>query len=346
MSFAVAHAHGSWSTTTGPTDCSAARHVLGLSAEIASSSERPGGWPMAEDSPAQPLPRRVSASDRHVPGGKQAPRAGPVRPVRQAVLSEDALRHMRNALDSVKAEAPPEMHALRAGGSASLPRRVPGAGKRPQPPAAIARPRLPSRADEAPTDEFPALSVSYPGANAEETTAQPDAQPEPGTTPPAELLQAPAPRPSAQQQLDGRDRTDRAIGLPEKPPGHQENGQDRRAKGPARRTKSLATRMKPPGLRTKAAGLRTKRSAATPSPAPTTRPSRAPKPARQKASASPGEPTQMAPLFPEELPPEQAILRPPTLTWPQRARWGSRITWLILALVLVSAGPLALLLSR
>jgi hypothetical protein len=319
---------------------------------------------MAEDSPAQPLPRRVSASDRHVPGGKQAPRARPVRPVRQAVLSEDALQRMRNALDSVKAEAPPEMHTPHADGPASLPRRVPGAGKTPQPPAAIARPRPPSlprsRADEASTEEFPVLSVSYPGDNTEETTTQPDAQPEPGTAPPAKVPQAPARRPSVQQQPDGRDRTNGATGLPEKPPGQQLNGQDRRAKGPARRakgparrakssatrTKAPGLRAKAPGLRAKAPGLRTKRSAAAPSPAPATRPSRPSKPARQKASVSLGEPTQMALLFPEEPPPEQPILRPPALTWPQWARRGSRITWLILVLVLVSAGPLALLLSR
>jgi hypothetical protein len=54
----------------------------------------------------------------------------------------------------------------------------------------------------------------------------------------------------------------------------------------------------------------------------------------------------MALLFPEEPPPEQATVRPPALTRPQLARWGRRIAWLILVLVLVTAGLLALLLAR
>lgn len=296
---------------------------------------------MAEDSPGQPLPRRVSASNRHVPGNQQGRGA---RPVRQAALSEDALQRIRAALDSVRNEASPEVHAPRVDRSASLPRRVPGAGKGPQPPAVIAGPRLSSlphsRADEASTEEFPALSVSYSGGDTAEIRARPDAQPEPDAAPPAELPQAPAPRPPAQQQGDRQDRTDGATGLAEKPPGHRGNGQGRRARGPARRTFR-------PAARTKALGLRAKTLARALRPAPTW-PSR-PKPARGQAPVSPGEPTpQLALLFPEELPPEEATVRPPTRMWSQWARWGSpsRIAWLVLVLVLVSAGPLALLLAR
>jgi hypothetical protein len=54
----------------------------------------------------------------------------------------------------------------------------------------------------------------------------------------------------------------------------------------------------------------------------------------------------MAPLFPDEPPPEEATPRPPALSWPQRAPRGRRFVWLFLVLVLVSTGSLALLLAR
>jgi hypothetical protein len=54
----------------------------------------------------------------------------------------------------------------------------------------------------------------------------------------------------------------------------------------------------------------------------------------------------MAPLFPEESAPEQATLRPPVLIRPQPARRGRLFAWLILVLVLASAGSLVLLLAR
>jgi hypothetical protein len=136
---------------------------------------------MAEDSPAPPLPRRVPAGDRQMPGGGQGPDAGPVRP---AVLSEDVLQRIRDALGSIKDEAPPERPPAQAERPASLPRRVPGAGKGPRPPAVIARPRLPftprplpsSQAGEAAADEFPALSFTEAGGVTEEIAGRrPDA---------------------------------------------------------------------------------------------------------------------------------------------------------------------------
>src|SRR5690242_11848615 len=218
-----------------PANDNGSNRLLGgaLRARFTCEKSRPpliaGGWPMAEDGPAQPLPRRAPSSNRRqVSGGKQGP--GP-RPVRPAALSEDALQRIRHALDSVKGEgspkgrAPraesPQEHASRAERPASLPRRMPGTGKGPQPPSVIARPRLPSvrpslprpPADEAPTVELPTLSISsYAGGNTEEITAQP----EPDTAPPADPPPVPAPRPPVQLQSDREGRTDRATGLPEK----------------------------------------------------------------------------------------------------------------------------------
>ena len=307
---------------------------------------------MAEDGPAQPLPRRAPPSNRQAPGGKHKPEARPVRP---AALSEDALQRIRDALESVRGEASPQERAPRAERPASLPRRTPGAGKGPQPPAIIARPRLPSLrpslprspADEPPTDELPALGASYSGGNAEEITARPDAQPEPGAAGPADSPQAPAPQPPARDQPDRPDGTDGATALPEKPPARRENEQVRLAKEPARRIKTPAARAKAPGRRAKASSRWAKTLAPASRPVPKTRPSRLPKPARREAPGSPGEPmAQMALLFPEEPTPEEATVRPSAFTWPQWARWDRPVAWLILALVLVAAGPLALLLAR
>ncbi len=208
---------------------------------------------MAEDGPAQPLPRRAPSSNRRVPGGKQRPEARPVRP---PALSEDALQRIRDALDSMRGEASPQEHAPRAERPASLPRRTPGAGKGPQPPAVIARPRLPSvrpslprpPADEAPTHELPPLSVSsYSGAQADEITVQP----EPGPAPPADPPQVPAPPPPAQLEPDRQHRADGATGPPEKPSSRREHEQGRLAKEPARWIKM-------PTARTKAASRRAK----------------------------------------------------------------------------------------
>jgi hypothetical protein len=318
---------------------------------------------MADDSPAQPLPRRAPSSNRQAPGGKQRPAARP------AALSEDALQRIREALDSVRGEASRQERPPRAERPASLPRRTPGAGKGPQPPAVIARPRLPSLrpslprppVDEAPTDELPALGTSYSGSNAEEITARPDARPErsaaqpwPGTARPVDSPQAPAPQPPARDQPDRHDGTDGAAALPENPPDHRENEQVRRAKEPARRTKRPVARTKASGRRAKASGRQAKASgrqakalAPASRPAPKTRPSRLPKPARREAPGTPGEPmAQMALLFPEEPAPEEATVRPSAFTWPQWARWDRPIAWLVLALVLVAAGPIALLLAR
>lgn len=108
-----------------------------------------------------------------------------------------------------------------------------------------------------------------------------------------------------------------------------------------------AARTKASGHRAKAPSRQAKTLAPASRPASKTRPSRLPKPARREAPGSPGEPmAQMAPLFPEEPAPEEAAVRPSAFTRPQWARWDRPVTWLILALVLVAAGPLALLLTR
>jgi hypothetical protein len=351
-----------------PANDNGSNRLLGgaLRARFTCEKSRPpliaGGWPMAEDGPAQPLPRRAPSSNRRqVSGGKQGP--GP-RPVRPAALSEDALQRIRHALDSVKgegspqgraprAESPqervpsgesPQEHAPRAGRPASLPRRMPGTGKGPQPPSVIARPRLPSvrpslprpPADEAPTVELSALSISHSGGNTEEITERP----EPDAARPADPPPAPAPRPAARLQPDLQDRTDGAVGLPEKPPGSRGNEQGRRAKEPPRRIKM-------PTARTKAASRRAKTLAIAPRPGRRTQPSRPPQRARREAPASPVEPTpQMALLFPEDPAPEEATASRSAVIWAKWARSGRRVAWLILALVLVAAGSLAFLLAR
>jgi hypothetical protein len=355
-----------------------------LCARLTRESSRPlpsaGGWPMAEDGPAQPLPRRAPSSNRQVAGGKQRPGARPVRP---AALSEDALQRIRDALDSVRGEASPQEHAPRAEPRqehtsraeprqehapraeprqeqasraespqehapraerpASLPRRMPGTGKGPQPPAVIARPRLPSvrpslprsPADEAPTVELPALSISsYAAGNTEEITAQP----EPDTARPADPPPAPAPRPPVQLQPNQQARTDGAAGLTEQPPVRQENEQGRREEESARRIKM-------PTARTKAASRRAKALAIASRPGRRTRPSRPPQRARRETLVSPVEPTpQMALLFPEDPAPEEATAPRSAPIWPKWARSGRHVAWLILALILVAA--VAVLLAR
>ena len=291
---------------------------------------------MAEDSPAAPLPRRVPGSNRHGPGGGGAA-AGPVRP---AALPDDVLQRICDALVSLRENASPEQMA-QAERPASLPRRLPGASKGPGPPAVIARPRLPSlppavprsRTDEAAEDQFPSPSVSPAGGHSEEITARPDPNTEehtaragPGKAASAGSRPDPVPRPREAERPDRHDQTDGETGRQEKAPGHQGNGQGRRAKRPARRAKA-------PGRAAK--------------PAPPKRPSRPRRPAPRKAPTRPGEPVpRMALLFPEEPAPEQATMPPPTPLWPQRARGGRLIGWLILVIALVSAGSLALLLAR
>ena len=182
--------------------------------------------------------------------------------------------------------------------------------------------------------------TARPDANTEEITARPDAnteeitaRPGPGKAAPAGSRLAPVPRRREAERPDRHDQTDGETGHREKAPGHQENGQARRAKRPARRAKA-------PGRRAKA-------SARAAKPAPPKRPSRPRKPAPQKAPAHPGEPEpRMAPLFPEESAPEQATVPSPAPLWPQRARSGRLIGWLILVIALISAGSLALLLAR
>jgi hypothetical protein len=333
---------------------------------------------MAEDGSAQPLPRRAPSSSRQVPGGKQ--RSG-ARPVRPAVLSEDALQRIRVALDSVRGEASPQDHAPRAKPPqehaphaelpqehaphaelpqehtphaerpASLPRRTPGTGKGPQPPAVISRPRLPSArpsllrspADEAPTVELPVLSISsYVASNTEEITAQP----EPGTGRPADPPPAPAPRPPVQLQPDRHARIDGAAGLTEKPPVRRENEPGRREKEQGRREEEPDRRINMPTARTKAASRRAKALAIASRPGWRTRPSRSPKRARREAPVSLVEPTpQMALLFPEDPAPEEATAPRSALTWPKWARSGRHVAWLILALILVAAGSLVVLLA-
>jgi hypothetical protein len=311
---------------------------------------------MAEDGPAQPLPRRAPSSNKQVPGGKQGPRARPVRP---PVLSQDAVQRIRDALDSVRAEASPQEQAPRAERPASLPRRTPGAGKTPQPPAVTARPRLPSprppplrsprlsplrsAADEAPTAELPALSISSHLSGTEEIMAQPEphtARPEPDTAQPVDPPSAPAPPLPVPLRPARQDRTDGATGLPEKPPGRRKNKQGRLAKESARRIKMSAVRAKADSRRTKTPAI-----ASRPERKP--RPSGPPKQARREAPGSPSEPTpQMALLFPEDPAPEEATAPPSALMWPQWARSGRRFAWLILALVIVAGGSLAVLLAR
>ena len=178
---------------------------------------------MAEDSPAQPLPQRVPAGDRQIPGGRQEPDGGPVRP---AVLSKDVLWRIRDALGSMKDEASPEGPPAPAKRPASLPRRVPGAGKGPQPPAVIARPRLPflprplprSRAGEAAADDSPALSVSHVGGVTEEIAGRPDARTEEIAGRPDARTEEIAGRPDARtEEIAGRPdaRTEEIAGRPD-----------------------------------------------------------------------------------------------------------------------------------
>jgi hypothetical protein len=290
---------------------------------------------MAEDSPAAPLPRRVPGSNRRRPDGRE-PATGPVRP---AALPDDVLQRICDALVSMRESAPPE-HTAQAERPASLPRRVPGASKGPGPPAVMARPRLPSPppalprspTDEAAADQFPGVGVSPARGHAKITarpdanTEDPSARPGPGKEASAGSRLGPVPRPREAERPDGHEQTDGETGRPERALGHQENGQDRRAKRPARRAKV-------PGRAAK--------------PRPPERPSRPPQPASRKAPTRPGEPVpQMALLFPEEPAPEQATMPPPTPLRPQPARRGRLIGWLILVMALVSAGSLALLLAR
>src|SRR5690348_7977299 len=93
--------------------------------------------PVAEDSGAQPLPRRV-------PGGKRGPGIGQTGPLMRPALSEGDLQRIRAALDAAGDEASPQADAVTAERPASLPRRVRGADNGPEPPAHIARPELPT----------------------------------------------------------------------------------------------------------------------------------------------------------------------------------------------------------
>jgi hypothetical protein len=284
-----------------------------------------------EDSPAAPLPRRVPDSDRHVPGGRQGPGPGPVGP---AALPKDVLQRIRDALDSVKNEASPQEQGARAGRPAraerparagqpaSLPQRVPGASKAPEPPAVVARPRPPSlppslprpRTDDASRDDVPAAGASRSGDSTDEITVRLDTAvaPEPATDVPAGPQQIATPRP-AEEQLDGQDRPDGETSHPRKLPSHQENRRASRAKGPTRRAKAPAR---------------------APDPAPPERPSPSPEPV-----------SHMALVFPLEPSPEEATPLRPSV-WPQhRARRGRVVGWAIVALAVISAS-LAFLLAR
>jgi hypothetical protein len=198
---------------------------------------------VAEDNPAPPLPQRVPGSNGHVPRDNKGPGAGPAGPVK---LPEDVLRHIRHALDSMRDEASPQDHTVRTERPAALPRRVPGASNGPTPPAVVARPRLPSpprsRIDEAPTDEFPAISASRPGSGTEEITAQP----EPATAVPADPQPIPGPLPATEKQAHRQDRPDEATGHLEKAPTSQQSRRTSQRKAPACRTKRPNRASKPP----------------------------------------------------------------------------------------------------
>ena len=300
---------------------------------------RSGGWPLADDSPAPPLPQRVPGSNRHAPGYSRGLGAKPVGP---AALPEHVVRHIRSALDSMRDEASVQDRTASAERPAALPRRVPGASNGPRPPAITARPGLPStprsRPGEASTDQFPAISPSPPSAGREEITVQL----EPATAVPADPQPTPAPLPRTEELPHRQRRPDEAAGLPSTPrsrpdeastdqfpaisPSHPSAGREEitvqlepatalpaatqqsqwtsQTKSPARRAAKPARRAGKPASRMKGP---TRSSKPPPSPIP---------------SPSPQPVSQMALVFPLEPPGEEGTEIRPALIVPQRGRLG------------------------
>jgi hypothetical protein len=283
--------------------------VLICLAQIAPSCMQPGGLPVAEDSGVPPLPRRV-------PGEQRRPGRGPsARPV----LSDSVMQRILAALDTSGDKASPQDHAAPTERPASLPRRVRGASNGPEPPALLARPKLPassprSRSEEGPTEPVPVVSASMSSGVTEEIWAQPDiaVQPEPATAVPTDPQPVPAQRSPAEQQPDRQDRREAKRSSPEKVPDQQENRPAGPGKVQARRTKEQA---RPPKPAPPKAGTR------PPNPAP----ARPPKPAAPKEGTRPSKPA----------PPKAGSRRHRGLA-----------TRVILALALLSAGSLAFLLTR
>src|SRR4249919_1153997 len=260
--------------------------------------------------------------DRHGPGG-----AGPLGP---QALPESVLQRIRAALDGAEGEASPQEHAASAGQPPSLPRRVPGASNGPEPPAVIARPKLPasllrSRSGRAPAEPPPAVPAPRSSGATEKIGVQPDsaAQPEPTTAAPADAQPVPAQRPPAEQRPDRQDRRDEEAASPGKVPAHQEDSQASPRKARPRRTTAL-------GRRVKALA-------------------RPPKPALPKAPGPPPEPAPpKAPGPPPDSASPKALAPPPEPSGPQRrARRSRGVTrGVALTLVLLSAGSAAFLLVR
>lgn len=199
---------------------------------------------MAEDSRVPPLPRRV-------PGRNRGPGAGPLLP--PVVLSEPDLQRIRAALDGAadpdgaEDKAASRQIAATAERPASLSPPVRDSGRRPEPPAGPARPRLPSpRADDVSTEAFGAISVAAAGAVAEEVTAPPGTTAQPGGAAglAADAKVAPAQPPRPAQQPDQKKRQDKAAS-PDKTSAHRENGQAGPDKAPPRRTKATVRPPKP-----------------------------------------------------------------------------------------------------
>jgi hypothetical protein len=288
---------------------------------------------VADDSPA-PLPRRVPRDKQHVPGSGQE-----TRPVGPAALPEDVVRRIRVALDAVRSEASRQQDASRPEAPdppdrpTSLPRRVPGTSKGPEPRVAIPRAGLPSvwlsrprsGTNEAPTDVFPPASGSPSGGGTEEITIRPVTadQPEPATTRPepggGPAVPEPtlAPQPSAEEP-DRQGRPEEETGHRAKMPTREKNQPTRWTRPTTRRTKSPARRTKPPA--------------------------RASKPTPSRSSLSQQPAPQMALVFPPEPTPEESTIRPPATIMPDLDRRARGISLAILVLLLLSVTALVFLL--
>ena len=171
--------------------------------------------------------------------GRPRPPLGLPEPVMQQILS---------VLDAVRAEASTQDHPAPAERTAqdhtalferppSLPRRVPGAGHRREPPASITRPALPPSpprrpSAEALTEPLPAIAAPGAGRVTEGDEAQPDiaAQPGPAAAAAAGRKLAPAPRAPAEKRPGWQDRRDQVPAVPEKAPASLGRTQARQAK--------------------------------------------------------------------------------------------------------------------